>query len=218
MKGCSSFSTSDTLNFVTVLTAATATIFFVVGCVGYSDQRAAIKHTCWFSASYTGGLSADFGLSSVYAKDREFLFSFDYGGASCKADFCERCHSDGIAALGLLIAALATAGISALMSAFLCCSPAVHPGVQILNVVCTAISASVSLIGAGNFMRECYRLVDNDIQTTHLKWGPGSIITFTGMALMWVAVVLQVSATLLGTDDSVSRPGSSKVPPESSRV
>jgi hypothetical protein len=118
MKGCSSFSTSDTLNFVTVLTAATATIFFVVGCVGYSDQRAAIKHTCWFSASYSGGLSADFGLSSVYAKDREFLFSFDYGGASCKADFCERCHSDGIAALGLLIAALATAGISALMSAF----------------------------------------------------------------------------------------------------
>jgi hypothetical protein len=84
--------------------------------------------------------------------------------------------------------------------------------------VCTAISASVSLIGAGNFMRECYRLVDNDIQTTHLKWGPGSIITFTGMALMWVAVVLQVSATLLGTDDSVSRPDSSKVPPESSRV
>lgn len=202
--------TTCLLNGLTALLSITSTVYFIFGCVGYSDERATIENTHWFKANFRY-FKADFGLSSVFVVDTgtNRHFSFEYGDATCDGDFCNRCQSDGRNALGLLSTSLCFSAAVAVMSMFLYLSSKVHMGTQLITTVFAGVSAAFSLMGAGNFMRSCFNSVQEDLDLYDVEWGPGSILSMIGLALMWVALFLQVAALLFGEDTTPAESNSS---------
>lgn len=193
-------STSSALNGTTAVLSLISAIFFVVGCVGYADQREAVENASWIHAE-DSGVKIYFGLSTVFINNDniDFKYSLDYGGTACVQDFCGSCQEDGKATVGLVLAALVFAGFSIALSAILVVVP--NSALQIGNLVGTFFSAGLSLIGVSVFMKDCMHKIDDDITTLDLKWGPGSILSILGMLLMWVAVIVQVVALLMGNGD-----------------
>eukprot|EP00168_Porphyra_purpurea_P001551 TRINITY_DN11874_c0_g1_i1.p1 TRINITY_DN11874_c0_g1~~TRINITY_DN11874_c0_g1_i1.p1 ORF type:complete len:218 (+),score=9.02 TRINITY_DN11874_c0_g1_i1:59-712(+) len=208
---------STGLNGASIALSFISGLFFLIGCVGYADQKAAIENVAWITSS-KNNLDVYFGLRTAYLSYKDPVMgtidlSLDYGGDSCgDQDFCDKCQRDGQGALGLTIIALIFTTITLALSGALIASA--NKGMQIANIFMSFIAAAVSLIAIGLFMGECYNAVDDSSNADDdaaayyyydddggdplsLKWGPGSILTIIGMLLMWIVVVLQIVATVM---------------------
>jgi hypothetical protein len=193
---------SAALNGTTVALSLISGIFFIIGCVGYADQRDAVENTAWITSS-KDGIDVYFGLRRAYVgvdfAGTTFNLNLQYGSVDCTDSWCDTCQSDGQGAVGLTILALIFTTITLSLSGALIASA--NKALQITNVLVSFFAATTSLIAIGLFMSQCYDAInksDNDDyddgSSLDLKWGPGSILTILGMLLMWVVVVLQIVA------------------------
>jgi hypothetical protein len=197
---------SAALNGTTVALSLISGLFFIIGCVGFADQREAIENTAWITSS-KDGLDVYFGLRRAYVSFDFFGSTFDaniqYGSSTqCTEDWCDKCQSGGQGAVGLTIIALIFTTVTMALGGALIASA--NKSMQIANVIMSFFAACSSLIAIGLFMGGCYNAIDNDSNdddtydddgsSLNLKWGPGAILTILGMLLMWIVVVLQIVA------------------------
>jgi hypothetical protein len=200
---------SAALNGTTIALSLISGLFFIIGCVGYADQRDAVQNTAWITSS-KDGLDVYFGLRRAYVSFDFFGSTYDgnvqYGSSTdCMDDWCDKCQSDGQGALGLTIIALIFTTVTMALGGALVASA--NKSMQIANVIMAFFAALTSLIAIGLFMSDCYNAINNDSSdddtydddtddgsSLSLKWGPGAILTIVGMLLMWIVVVLQIVA------------------------
>lgn len=189
---------SQALNAVSAVFALGATVFFIVGCSGYTTDDAQLKNVAWITADddfaklwiglqklrFEGqGVASGASGNLVWAKD------------SCTEPFCDRCEQDGRSAIALLIISTVFAGIATALSGVLAASH--NAGMQIGNLVLSMISAFFAIIGFGVFMGSCYQKIDQ-WSDFDLDFGPGSIMTLLALIMMFVVTVLQFVAVIVG--------------------
>jgi hypothetical protein len=185
------------LHRVTSALTCISVIFFIVGCLGFSDNIDVLANTSWFQIYSNGGKNRSyFGLMGV-AYINEDEWDQDSGlsrYARCSGFMCEECASSGAAAFALTI--LATLCAVSVLSVILRRAK--------LNAVLIPAFASALLaaIAVCVFMERCFgRAQDN----SQIAWGPGAILTLVGMILMLLVGGL-ASRSATGGDPSV-RPG-----------
>jgi hypothetical protein len=181
------------LNGLTVGISFISGIFFIIGCVGYADQRDAIENVAWITSS-KNDVDVYFGLSRAYYSSGPYKGNIQYGSSTCTDSWCDDCQSGGQGALGLTIIALIFTTVTLALGGALMASA--NKSLQIANVIMSFFAASSSLIAVGLFMSGCYNAIDDDDNSSmfDLVWGPGAVLTILAMLLMWVAVVLQIAA------------------------
>lgn len=172
-----------------------ALIFFLVGCIGFSVAYGTIENVAWIKGE-EDGTDVYFGLAKFYFTSSGFGDTVAYN--NCLFDFCDTCRDNGRAAFGLLILAIIFGAVSTGLAGALAMGSA--GSLQIANTGISFISATFAIIGFGLFMGSCYKKIDDsdNVPTLSLEWGPGSIIVCTGLIMMWLVVVLQVGAMIVG--------------------
>lgn len=180
------------LNATSAVLSLCAFAFFVVGCAGYSGDEANLKNASWIRVD-DGGTEVWFGLLKFHVEAAATKLTTNF--KDCNNSYCNECERDGRSAISLLIISTVFAFVSTILSGALFAGPQVF--LQWGNIVVTFISAAFALIGFGLFMGECYKEIDNST-TLDLEWGPGSILTCLGLLMMWLVVVLQLLALIVG--------------------
>lgn len=206
------------LNGASLALATISSIFFIIGCVGYANQRDAVQNTAWFTASQDS-VDYYFGLRYAYIHVDISGFTFDgkidYSDDACGGDACDKCTRDGKAAFGLTVISTIFAVIVGAMSAAGIAAP--NKMISIANVFLSFVAAVFSLIAIGLFMGECYNAIKDDSSgdddddayyydddstddsgSLPLKWGPGGILTIIGMLMMWIVLIFQIAAAAVG--------------------
>jgi hypothetical protein len=194
---------SQALNGVSAGLAALATIFYIVGCVGYSSDHDGIKNTNWIN--YAMG-DDDYVTPKVYVGLKKVLitvnsdYNFMIKYSECANDddsngLCSTCNDNGKATIGLLIISTILAFIVTCLSGATAASP--NAPLTYVNLVCSFISGLFGVIGFGLFMHSCYNKLD-DATTDTLHYGPGAIMTLIAFLAMWVVIVLQIAVAALG--------------------
>lgn len=187
---------SQGLNAVSIALSVTAWAFFVVGVVGFARDRDVIENTAWVIFD-DAGVEGYFGLRNFLFKDGPEEQENTYFSDSCTADYCSVCKKAGRGTFGLTIIAIILATITVALSVTSLVK--FNRGLQIANVFMSFLSAGSSLIGVGLFMSWCWEsLKDEFDQNFDLDWGNGSIVSILGMLMMWVVVVFQIAAAVVG--------------------
>ena len=178
----------QSLKYVTLGLCGFAWLFFLIGCVGYSNEISTVRNVAWIAYH---GKSADawYGLRK---------YSFRVGAATgsqtyqdCNEDFCNQCEKDGASAFGLLIVALLASTFSVVLSYDFIVNAS--PKKLMANAVFSFVAFLASIISIGVFMGECYsEIVDNVLDEDKLTWGPGSVLTTIGIFLIVIAFVMLV--------------------------
>mmetsp|Transcript_46353 Transcript_46353/g.107315 ORF Transcript_46353/g.107315 Transcript_46353/m.107315 type:complete len:192 (+) Transcript_46353:46-621(+) len=183
------------LNGVSTVLSVCALTFFLVGCVGFSASFGTIEDVAW--------IKGEEGPTDVYFGLQKFYFTSSGNGATlnynnCAFDFCDACKHDGRAAFGLLILATISAAVCSGLGGAL--AAGVGESLQIANAGVSFLSASFAIIGFGVFMGDCYKQIDDsdNVPFLSLEWGRGSIVVCTGLILMFLVVVLQIAAMIVG--------------------
>lgn len=184
--------TQQALNATSAVFSLCAFVFFIVGCVGYSGDKDNLKNAAWIKID-DQGTEAWFGLLKYHFKTA--LFEGTTSFKDCTDSFCDECERDGRSAIGLLVISTVFAFVTTILSGALFASPQVP--LQWGNIAVAFVSAAFALIGFGLFMGECYKKID-DSSTLDLEWGPGSVLTCLGLLMMWLVVVLQLLALIIG--------------------
>lgn len=175
--------------------ALCATVFFIIGCTGYTETKENLENVPWITFKEDSlDLKAYFGLKA-YRIDAFDSDTEAYSADSCTASFCDRCEHDGRSAIGLLVISTVFAAVTTVLSGALAASH--NATSQLGNLFLSFVSAAFAIIGFGMFMGSCYMKIDED-SNFDLKWGAGSIITLLGLIMMFVVVVLQFGAVIVG--------------------
>jgi hypothetical protein len=202
-------SLSFVFNIVTLVFSVICLALFIVGAIGFAEQRDVIRNVSWITSTETDNIDIFYGLRKAYASINGVHVAQAYDDDSCTADYCDACEQDGLAAFGLLIIALFFSALNILLSTSLLFT--FNASRQIANVFVSFAAACTSLIAIGFFMGDCYNLIDQDQDDNagDLSWGPGSILTIIGMGLMWTIVVMQIVASAVGSEVTASTAGNS---------
>ena len=187
------------MNFISTFLCLVACLFFVIGCIGYSEDDDAVKRASWIRVENSG--------STVYYALKEVYVSGGGGGAysDCAnlSNACEKCEEDGKSAVGLLFIAAIFAAITAVTCGLLgqsagqlatCYSTNATMG--LISVVLALIACGASLIAVSLFMGDCYDEID-DTTNEDLEWGPGAILSLIGLLSMGFVSVLQFLSTCI---------------------
>lgn len=187
------------LNGISIAISVVSVSFVAVGSIGYSEEKSVIQSVAWITSA-NGGLSADFGLRSVYLSSDllDFEVTQTYRDETCTADFCGICEKNGkssfvltIIAIGLTVISMIFGGLAMVITS---------KALQVINGIVSLFAALGSLVAVGVFMFNCYSAVDQDLgegpNGLDLQWGPGAILTIIGMLLMWVVVFCQCGAAV----------------------
>lgn len=207
---------SQALNGTSLALSVASMAFFIVGAIAYTDQQIAIENTAWIYFN-KAGTESYYGLHTVFTKFKfdeiDYKGTLSYDESACNLHGCDVCNKAGRSAFGLTILAAIFSAITLSLSGVSLAS--YNKGLQIANVVMAFLSAAFSLIAIGLFMSWCFDALEDNVNTDDdgtsygydddgysrsidLKWGNGSILTTLGMLLMWVVVILQIAAAIVG--------------------
>lgn len=186
------------LNALSLALSVISLTFFLVACIGYSDNEDTLQNVSW--AVYDeNGVQQWFGLRSYAMKANIYGTSVDGTAdySDCGGNTCDSCDQDGKSSFGLMIIALVFATVCAALSGTMI--GAASSTMQIANVIMAFIAFGASLVSVGVFMGGCYTdLKDNYSDGDKLTWGPGSILSIIGMLIMFMVTVFQIAAVAIG--------------------
>lgn len=187
------------MNFISAFLCLVATLFFVIGCIGYSDDEDTVKHTAWITVK-SGGNTVYYALRDVYISSGG---GGSYSDCANFSDACEKCEDDGKSAFGLLFIAAIFAAITAITCGLLGQSAgqlatcySTNATMSLISVVLALLACGASLIAVAMFMGDCYDEID-DTTNDDLKWGPGSILSLIGLLIMGFVSILQFLSTCI---------------------
>lgn len=186
------------LNGASAAFALCATVFLMIGCIGHSDDHAVVKNTSWISVD-ENNVKVWFGLAKQIVESSGVTMAISYDSDNCGDSYCDQCQTDGQTTISLLVISTIFAAISCGLGGALAASPS--GPLQLANLLISFVTAFFSLVGFSVFMGNCYMKIDhnNDVD---LEFGPGSILALLGMLMMWVVVVMQFGAIIMGTGSS----------------
>ena len=188
------------VNLISAVLAFVATLFFVIGCIGYSSDDDTVKNVAWISVD-NGGTTVYYALRQVFVSGGGG--SGSYNDCASFSDACEKCEDDGKSAFGLmfiaaLFAAMTTVACGALGQSAeqlaTCYSTSARMGA--VSIVLALVALGASLISLSVFMGDCYDEID-DTTNNELEWGPGAVLSIIGLLLMAVVAVLQILFTCI---------------------
>lgn len=190
---------NQSLKYVTLTLCFFAWLFFLIGCIGYSDEVSTVKNVAWV-AYHDDYQDAWYGLRSYTYRVGGVRNSDTY--QDCNADICSKCDKDGKSAFGLLIIALLASTFATVVSHDMLTNAS--PKRVMANAVLCFASFLASLISIGVFMGGCYsKIVDNVVDEDKLTWGPGSVLSTIGTFLIVIAFVILV-VDYYGTSSGLS--------------
>ncbi len=183
------------LNFISSGFSLCSFIFFLIGCISYAVESDTVKNIPWVTIS-SDDVDLWFGLYRIvyHAPGPAGPQNYD----QCDLSFCDKCAEAGQDTAGLLVIATIFAGLSTLLSANLGMAP--NTETQKGNCISAFISALFSIIGFGLFMGPCYKKISDwaDAAELDAEWCPSSVLVCLGLLMMWVVVVQQMLALIVG--------------------
>lgn len=187
---------SEAANSVSSVCAFASFIFFIVGSVGYTDNKDTIQDVPWIigSQDITGG-DVFIGLR-LYYNSGLLKTTVKFSDNECILNFCDKCDRDGRIALGLTIIALffTFAELAA------CCifTGKTTVSSHLLQMALSLVAAIFSLAALILFMGDCYDAIDNT-DGFDVHWGTSAILVILGMLLMWLALILHVYGSIVAS-------------------
>lgn len=136
------------LNALSLALCTISLTFFLVACIGFSDDETTTKNVSW-AVYEDGNVEQWFGLRMYVAKAFGVEGSVEYSDCSSN-NTCEKCEQDGKAAFGLMIIALVFTTVCAGLSGAMIASAS--SAMQIANVIMAFVGFGASLISVGLFM------------------------------------------------------------------
>jgi len=180
------------VNLVSVALCCAATVFFMIGCLGYSSSRSTIQDIAWIVVDQ-GGFTMFYALKGVARKEASTF----YRDCADATNACATCEDNGRATFALMVLATLSAVLAAIVSGLLvnashqlstCCST--NPRMRMICIVLALVATGTSLGALATFMGDCYNAID-DVTAEDLEWGPGSVLSLVGLLMMACVVVMQ---------------------------
>jgi len=184
---------------------AIATVFFLVGCISYSNKLVDLRRTAWLVWDGNTSVTAFVGLKK-YLVDIKGpggtmdSHVFTYSADSCTGAYCDKCETDGDAAFGLMVGATVFAGFGTMgqMAAFAIPFNYLVPS-QAYSIVLGILAGCTSIVAIGIFVDgPCYHHIRDTLPPhRNFTYGNGVIIALTGFFLCWISVVLNMVSAIL---------------------
>lgn len=183
---------SPTMNYFSSTLSMIATVFYVIGAIGYSDDDDVIKNVAWITQEQGGG-DGYYGLRQAYITGGGSSTSIKYKDCADANDTCETCEDNGKGAFALCI----IGAVVALLTMFTCgtLSRSVSFPLQLTSILLAAGACIAGLIAISLFMGDCYDKVDDN--GADLEWGPGSVLTIIAMFMMAGVGIVQILSTFI---------------------
>jgi len=185
---------SPTLNYLSSTLSMIAMVFYVIGAIGYANNKDTIKNVPWITSEQSG-VTAYYALKKVYIEGKGLEFEQTYSACSDNdGNACDKCEDDGKGAFGLCI----IGAIIAFCAMFVCgsLSRSVSFSMQIVSIVLAALACAAGVIALGLFMGNCYDELD-DQTPVDLEWGAGAILVIISMFMMAGVSILQILSTFI---------------------
>ena len=186
---------SPTLNYLSSTLSMIATVFYVIGSIGYSSSKDVVKNVAWITAEQSG-VNVFYALKDVlingHGQEQEQSYS---DCSSSDGNACDKCEENGKSAFVLCI----VGAIVALCTVTLCgalTSRTVSFSMQLVSIVSAAAACAAGVIALSLFMGDCYDQLD-DQTTVDLEWGPGALLVASAMFLMAAVGVIQILSTFI---------------------
>lgn len=175
---------SSTLSFI-------AMIFYVIGAIGYSDNKDVIENVPWITLKQ-GGVTSNFALRAIYTEGSGIDNVSKWSDCANGNNDCDKCEEDGKGAFALTIIGAVLALVT--MSACGTLSRQVSFPLQVVSILLAAATCAAGVIAISMFMGDCYDRID-DTTNEDLKWGAGSALTIIAMFMMAGATLIQILST-----------------------
>lgn len=183
---------SPILQYVSLGLCLLALLFFLIGCIGFSNDRDVVEDVSW--------IMIDTGPTTIYYGLREVTSSSGGGGSysDCKnnSDTCKQCNDDGKGAFALIFIATLLTAATAGFCGFLSQASETNMMMGTITIVLAILAVGASLISLAIFMGGCYNEIDNDTNED-LEWGPGSVLSIIGLLIMAAVTIIQVLTTCI---------------------
>jgi len=183
---------SAILQYVSLGLCLLALLFFVIGCIGFSNDHDVVENVSW--------IMIDTGPTTIYYGLKEATTSKGGGGSyeDCKdvSDTCDQCNDDGKGAFALIFIATLLTAATAGFSGFLSQATEANMTLGTVTIVLSILAVGASLISLAIFMGGCYNEID-DSTNEDLEWGPGSVLSIIGLLIMAAVAVIQVLTTCI---------------------
>jgi hypothetical protein len=185
----------NVLNYISAGFSLCSFIFFLIGCISYAVESDTVKNIPWVTID-GDDMKLWFGLYRLVYHTSGVAGPQNYD--QCDFPFCDTCADAGQSTAGLLVIATIFAGLSTLLSATLGMTP--NTETQKGNFFSSFISALFSIIGFGLFMGPCFKRIGEyaDSIDVDTEWGASSVLVCLGLLMMWVVVILQILALIVG--------------------
>lgn len=181
---------SAILQYVSFGMCLLALLFFVIGCIGFSNDHDVIENVSW--------IMIDTGPTTIYYGLKEATTSSGGGGSyeDCKdvSDMCDQCNDDGKGAFALIFIATLITAAAAGLTGFLSQATEANMTMGTINIVLACLAVGASLISLAIFMGGCYNEID-DNTNEDLEWGPGAALSIIGLLIMAAVAVIQILVT-----------------------
>lgn len=183
---------SPTMNYFSSTLSMIATIFYVIGAIGYSDDNDVIKNVAWITQEQ-GGADGYYALRQAYVTGGGGSATFKYKDCADASDTCETCEDNGKGAFALCI----IGAVVAMLTMFTCgtLSRQVSFPLQLASILLAAGACIAGLIAISLFMGGCMDKLDDTADD--LEWGPGSVLTIIAMFMMAGVGVVQILSTFI---------------------
>eukprot|EP00388_Colpodella_angusta_P041032 GDKK01051998.1.p1 GENE.GDKK01051998.1~~GDKK01051998.1.p1 ORF type:complete len:190 (+),score=34.40 GDKK01051998.1:72-641(+) len=182
---------SPTMNYFSSTLSFVAMIFYIIGAIGFSDNKDVIENVSWINVKQ-GGFTTHFALKSIYSEGGGFENVSDWSDCANGDNDCSKCEEDGKGAFALTIIGAVLALIT--MSACGTLSRQVSFPLQLVSILLAAATCAAGVISISLFMGDCYDRID-DTTNEDLEWGAGSSLTIIAMFLMAGACLIQILST-----------------------
>lgn len=184
---------SPTMNYFSSTLSMIATVFYVIGAIGYSDDNDVIKNVAWITQEQ-GGVDGYYALRQAYITGSGADLTIKFKDCSGASDTCETCEDNGKGAFALCI----IGAVVALLTMFTCgtLSRQVSFPLQLTSILLAAGACIAGLIAISLFMGDCYDKID-DATPDDIEWGPGAVLTIIAMFMMAGVGIVQILSTFI---------------------
>lgn len=202
------------LNATSAILSLTSFTFFLIGCIGYSNENTTVENVNWFWSRDWDNVENHnlyVGLSRLTIENAgSDTASYPYSSKGCSLNFCDACEKHGENAFALLVIAVVFSFITTLLTIGASAAPSAGLSGGALSTA--FVSCLFGVVGWSLFVNKCFRkIVRNDIVGANdFDYGPGAILTLIAFLLAFIVMILQIVSTAIAPASSNPTPVENK--------